>query len=131
MTLAIALKKTTSNLNHFLPPHCYEVSKSSYSPRLLCCVCLSIIWASSLNAASVMPQSSHSFFCEKRFSFIKSFTLLEKMFSIASAILATLIKARITKPCGVSFACRVGADLFALHTLNLTYYTFGELLSEI
>ena len=53
------------------------------------------------------------------------------MFSIASAILATLIKARITKPCGVSFACRAGADLFALHTLNLTYYTFGELLSEI
>lgn len=24
MTLAIALKKTTSNLNHFLPPHYYE-----------------------------------------------------------------------------------------------------------
>lgn len=33
MTLAIALKKTTSNLNHFLPPHYYEVSKSSYSEQ--------------------------------------------------------------------------------------------------
>ena len=64
-----------------------------------------------------------------RFSFIKSFTLLEKMFSIVSAILATPIKARIMKPCGVSFVCRAGADLFALHTLD--YYTFGELSSEI
>lgn len=51
------------------------------------------------------------------------------MFSIASAILATPIKARITKPYGVSFDCRVGADLFALHTLNC--YTFGELSSGI
>ncbi|MCI6911903.1 MAG: hypothetical protein MR771_01840, partial [Treponema succinifaciens] len=64
------------------------------------------------------------FFCEKRFSFIKSFTLLEKMFSIVSAILATPIKARIMKPCGVSFVCRAEADLFALHTLD--YYTFGK-----
>lgn len=33
MASTIALKKTTSNSNYFLPPHYYEVSKSSYSEQ--------------------------------------------------------------------------------------------------
>lgn len=33
MAPAIALKKTNSSSNYFLPPHYYEVSKSSYSEQ--------------------------------------------------------------------------------------------------